>query len=44
MAASVMRDAAKPAVGEKQHLVFPGVGAQRPAMTENHRHTRAQSL
>src|SRR5712692_7130270 len=37
MAAAVMRDAAVSAVGQKQHLVFPGVRAQGPAMAENYR-------
>src|SRR5215472_239044 len=36
MAAAVMREAAVAAVGEENHLVLPGVRAQRPAVTENH--------
>ena len=35
VAAAVMRDAAVPAAGQKQHLIFPGVRAERPAVTEN---------
>ena len=36
MAAAVMGNAAIAVVGEKQHLVFPCVGAERPAMTEDY--------
>src|SRR5712692_10192455 len=41
MAPPVMRDAAEPICGQKHHLVFPGVRAQRPAMAEDHRLSRA---
>src|SRR5713226_1635911 len=44
MAAAVMRDAAISAVGQKQHLVFPGVRAQGPAMAENYRLSLAPVL
>src|SRR6266850_6096304 len=37
MAASVVRDAAVTFGTQKQHLVFPGVRAQRPAMAEDNR-------
>src|SRR5205823_11283838 len=36
VAAAVGGDAAVSAGAQKQHLVFPGVGAQRPAMAEDH--------
>src|SRR6266568_2558933 len=36
VAAAVMGDAAVAAGNQKEHLVFPGVRAQRPAMTEDH--------
>src|SRR5438094_213082 len=36
VAAAVMGDAAVAAGSQKEHLVFPGVRAQRPAMTEDH--------
>ena len=36
MAAAVMGDAAVSVGAQKQHLVFPGVRAQRPAMAEDH--------
>ena len=36
MAAAVMGDAAVSAGGQKEHLVFQGVRAQRPAMAEDH--------
>ena len=35
MAAAVMGDAAISAGGQKEHLVFKGVRAQRPAMAED---------
>jgi len=35
MAATVMGNAAKPVVGEKQHLVFEGIGAERPTVAED---------
>src|ERR1700682_266194 len=35
MAAAVMRDTAETFVGQKNHLVFPGICAERPAMAEN---------
>ena len=35
MAAAVMGDAAVAAGGQKHHLVFPGVRAQRPAVAED---------
>src|ERR1700692_3573034 len=37
MAAPVMRNAPEAALAQKQHLVFPRVRAQRPAMAENYR-------
>jgi len=37
-------DDAIPAFGQKHHLVLPGVGVQRPAVREDHRASRAQSL
>jgi hypothetical protein len=37
MAAAVMRDAAIPARGEEEHLVFEGIGGEGPAMAEYHR-------
>ncbi len=36
MATAVMGEAAVAAGGQKQHLVFPGVRAQRPAMAEDY--------
>jgi len=36
VAAAIMGYAAESACGQEQHLVFPGVRAQRPAMTEDH--------
>ena len=44
MAAAVMRDAAVAARGQKHHLVFPGVGAQRPAVAEDDGLSRAPVL
>src|SRR5215468_3126246 len=35
MAAAVMGNAAVAARGQKEHLVFPGVRAQRPAVAED---------
>ena len=37
VAAAVMGDAAIAARGEIEHLIFEGIGRQRPAMTEDHR-------
>jgi hypothetical protein len=37
MATPVVSDAAVSAVGKEDHLVFPGIGAQRPAVAEDHR-------
>jgi hypothetical protein len=37
MAAPIMGDASVPTGSEKEHLVFPGIRAQRPAMAEDHR-------
>ena len=37
MAAAVMCDAPEAVGSEKQHLVFPGVGGEGPAMTEDYR-------
>ena len=37
MAAAVVGDAAVAAGSQKQHLVFPGVHGERPAMAENYR-------
>ena len=36
MAAAVVGNAAIPMGAQKQHLIFPGVRAQRPAMAEDH--------
>ena len=36
MAAAVMGDAAVAAGGQKEHLVFPGIRAERPAMAEDY--------
>src|SRR5471030_1217610 len=36
MAAAVMRDAAVPVGAKRNHLVFPRVGAEWPAMAEDH--------
>ena len=36
MAAAVMRDAAVSAMRQKHHLVFPCIGAERPAVAEDH--------
>ena len=43
MAAAVVRDAAVAACGQEDHLVFPGVGAQRPAVAEDHGLSRCPS-
>ena len=37
VAAAVVGDAAVAAGGQEQHLVFPGVGAERPAVAEDDR-------
>src|ERR1035441_1856095 len=42
--AAVVRDGAVSMRGEKDHLVFPCVGLQRPAMAENYGLTRAPVL
>ena len=44
VAAAVVRDAAVSAVGQKDHLVFPGVRAERPAVTEDDGLSRAPVL
>src|SRR4029077_19755725 len=44
MAAAVMRDAAKPALAEVEHLRIPIIRAQRPAMAEHNRLPRAPVL
>src|SRR5450830_1175032 len=44
MAAAVMGDAAVSAGAQKHHLVFPGVRAQRPPVTEDHGLSRAPVL
>jgi hypothetical protein len=44
MATTVMRDAAVTPRGQIKHLVFKGIRAQRPAMTENDRLTGAPVL
>src|ERR1019366_7063205 len=44
MAAAVMGDAAVSADAQKHHLVFPGVRAQRPPVTEDHGLSRAPVL
>jgi len=36
MASAVMGDAAVPSGAQKEHLVFPGIRAQRPAVAEHH--------
>ena len=36
VAAAIMGDAAVSVRGQKHHLVFPGIRAQRPAMAEDH--------
>ena len=43
VAAAIMRDAAIAARGQKEHLVFPGVRAQRPAVAEDHGLSRCPS-
>ena len=43
VAAAVMRDAAVAARGQKEHLVFEGVRAQRPAVAEDDRLSRCPS-
>jgi hypothetical protein len=42
--AAVRGDAAVVAGSQKQHLVLPGVGAQRAAMTDDHRLATAPVL
>src|SRR5262249_48086266 len=42
--ATVVGDAAVAATAEEQHLVLPGVGAQRPAVTEDDGLSRAPVL
>ena len=37
VSAAIMRDAAITALRQKEHLVFEGVGTQRPAVAEDHR-------
>src|SRR5262245_16696457 len=37
MAAPIMGDATVPARGQKEHLVLEGIGAERPAVTEDDR-------
>src|SRR5207237_10346542 len=37
MAAAIVGDAAISAGAEEDHLIFPGIGAQRPAMAEDDR-------
>jgi hypothetical protein len=44
VSATIMRDAAISLRSQKEHLVLEGVGAQRPAVTEHHRLTRAPIL
>src|SRR5690242_1001862 len=44
VAAAVMGDAAITVLGKEEHLVFPGVGRQRPAVTEHDRLTGAPVL
>ena len=44
VAAAVVRDAAVAVRGEEHHLVFPGVGAERPAVAEDDRLSRAPVL
>src|SRR2546425_10013696 len=44
MAAAVMGDAAISTRGQKQHLVFPCVRAERPAMAEDYGLSRAPVL
>ena len=42
--ATVVRNAAISVRGQKNHLVFPGIRAQRPAVAENNRLSRAPVL
>src|SRR6266540_3505698 len=44
MASAIMSDAAVAARGEKEHLVFEGIGAERSSMAENHRLPHAPIL
>jgi hypothetical protein len=44
VAAAVMSDAAVATRREKDHLVFPGIGRQRPAVTEDDRLSRPPVL
>jgi hypothetical protein len=44
MAAAIMHDTTQTTAGQKNHLVFPGVRAQRPAVAEDNRLPLAQSL
>jgi hypothetical protein len=37
MATPVVSDAAVSTVGKEDHLIFPGIGAQTPAVAEDHR-------
>ena len=37
MATPIMGDATVPARGQKEHLVLEGIGAERPAVTEDDR-------
>ncbi len=41
MAPTVMGDAAMALGGQVDHLVFPGIGVERPTMAEDHRLSRA---
>ncbi len=41
VAAAVMTDAAKAVGGQEEHLVFPGIHGQRPAVAEEHRRPAA---
>jgi hypothetical protein len=40
----IVGDAAVPPRGEKHHLVFPGIRAQRPSVAEDHRLSPAPVL
>src|SRR5262249_35249199 len=44
MAATIVRDTPIPTQAEKHHLVFPGIGAQRPAVAEDDRLSLAPVL
>src|ERR1700736_135306 len=37
VSAAIVRDASISARGEKYHLIFPGIGAERPSVTKNQR-------